>query len=463
VTVPARLDIPPELAPIHAAIVAGARALGCRAFLVGGFVRDRLLGRPLRMDLDVVVEGGQGIPLARAVAERLGAPEPFVHERFGVAQVVAKGTRIEFVSARAERYQRDSRKPLVRPGSMEEDAWRRDFTVNALLMDESGQVLDPTGRGLRDLELRRIATPLPPRETFDEDPLRMLRAVRFATTLQFDLDPEAVAAIREARERLRPPVVSVERVGEELRRLLVAETPSRGIRLLEHTGLLGVLLPELLLGRGVEQGGFHTYDVYGHNLAAMDLVPARVVVRWAALLHDVGKPATRRVEGEKVTFLGHQDRGAEMAQGILHRLRFPNEEVDRVTSLVRLHMRPIQYHPERWQDGAVKRLIRDAGTALPELLDLARADMRASSYPGLDKIDHLERRIEALDAERVRALKPPVDGHAIMARFGLSPGPAVKRAKALLEDALVDGVLENDSQAALRFLEQNRERWLPQP
>ncbi len=454
--------VPPELERLHAAIQAAAEALHCRAYIVGGYVRDRLLGRGDRRDLDVVADQGQGIALARAVAKELGAPEPWVHERFGVAQLVVGGRRVEVVSARAEQYDPDSRKPYVRPGTIEEDAWRRDFTVNALLMDAGGTVLDPTGRGLADLAQRRIATPLSPQETFAEDPLRMLRAIRFAATLEFTLAPDARSAIGAARARLRPPVVSVERIAEEFRKLFLALRPSLGIRLMEETGMLRDLVPELLEGKGVEQGGFHTYDVYGHSLAAMDLMPPGVVGRWAALLHDVGKPATRRVEGEKVTFLGHQEVGAEMAVTVLRRLRFANAEVEQVATLVRLHMRPIQYDPAQWQDGAVKRLIRDAGATLEELLQLARADMRASSYPGLEKIAHLEQRIEVLDAARIRALRPPLDGHAVMAHFGVPPGRAVKRAKALLEEGLLDGTIAaDDPDGALRFLEQHRDRWLP--
>jgi poly(A) polymerase len=456
---PPRVKMGPEFEPVQAAITAAARTLGCRAYLVGGVVRDLLLGRPTQPDVDVVVDGGQGIVLATAVAQALGAPAPFIHERFGVAQLRVGALRVEFVSARAERYDRDSRKPHVRPGTIEEDAWRRDFTMNALLLDEAGGVQDPTGRGLKDLTARRIATPLPPAETFDEDPLRMLRAVRFAATLEFTLAPEVIEGIRLAAARLSPPVVSVERIAEELRKLMLAPRPSVGWRLLEDSGLLNRLVPELLAGKGVEQGGFHSYDVYGHNLAAMDLMPAGVVERWAGLLHDVGKPATRREAAGKISFLGHQEEGAQMAESILRRLRFANEEAERVATLVRLHMRPIQYDPAGWQDSAVKRLIRDAGEALPQLLALARADMGASHYPGADKLDHLEARIEALDAARVRALRPPVDGNAIMARFGLPPGPAVKRAKALLEEALIDGRLEPDPEAALQLLARERERW----
>jgi poly(A) polymerase len=254
-------------------------------------------------------------------------------------------------------------------------------------------------------------------------------------------------------------VVSVERVAEELRKILVARQPSVALRLLEETGLLAELVPELLEGKGVQQGGFHTHDVYGHNLAAMDNVPPEVAVRWAGMLHDIAKPATRRIEGDRLSFIGHQETGAQMARAILRRLRFANDEIERVATLVRLHMRPIQYDPESWQDGAVRRLIRDAGEALPQLLQLARADMRASRYPDVDKVDQLERRIRALDAARVRALRSPVDGRAIMERFGLPPGPAIKRAKALLEDALVEGTLSGDPDEALRFLEAHRDRW----
>ncbi len=450
----------PGMEAIFAAIEAEARALGCRALVVGGYVRDRLLGgeRAERLrEADILVEGGKGISLAEAVARRLNTRPPVIFERFGTAQLRAADHVVEFVSARAEQYGRMSRKPEVRAGTLEDDVFRRDFTVNSLLMEWDGTVLDLTQRGLADLAARRIVTPLDPKTTFDEDPLRMLRAVRFATVLEFELDPAVRDAIRTSAERLRPPVVSMERIHDEICKLLLAPGVERGLRLLDETGLLVRILPELQPGKGVEQGGWHSHDVFGHGLVAAGLAPPDLVTRLAALLHDVGKPATRVVKDGKIAFIGHAERGAEMAVQRLRQLRFSGEETDAVEQLIRLHMRPIQYDPEDWEDKAVRRLVRDAGKQLDRLLALARADMQASRYPGVEKIDHLEQRIRALDATAIAAIRSPLSGEALMARTGRPPGPWIRRVKSALEDAIVDGTLASDPDAAWRYLEAHPE------
>ena len=444
------------MAPLFAAIEAEARALDCRALVVGGYVRDRLLGgqraKGIR-EADILVEDGKGIALAEAVARRLQTHPPVIFERFGTAQVRLGDQVVEFVSTRAEQYDPNSRKPAVRPGTLAEDVLRRDFTVNALLMDWDGTVLDLTGRGLRDLGDRKIVTPLDPSTTFDDDPLRMLRAVRFATILEFELDRGVVDAIRASAGRLRPPVVSMERIHDELCKLLLAPKVERGLQLLDETGLLVRILPELEPGRGVEQGGWHSHDVFGHSLRAVGLARPDLLTRLAALLHDVGKPATREVKDGKITFIGHQEVGAEIATQALKRLRFSGEEIEAVAELIRLHMRPIQYDPATWEDKAVRRLVRDAGNLLDPLLSLARADMQASHYPGVEKIDHLEARVRALDAAAIAAIHSPLTGDDLMSRTGRPPGPWIKRVKSALEDAIVEGTLEPTPEAAWRYLE----------
>ncbi len=450
----------PGMETLFAAIQEEAARLKTRALVVGGYVRDRLLGaeraRHVR-EVDILVEGGKGLELATATASRLGAHPPVIFERFGTAHARIGEIDVEFVSTRAERYDPQSRKPAVRPASLEEDVRRRDFTINTLLMDWDGTVLDLTGRGLRDLADRRIVTPLDPRATFDEDPLRMLRAVRFATVLRFELDPAVASAIREAASRLGPPVVSMERIHDELRKLLLAEDVERGLQLLDETGLLVRILPQLEPGKGVEQGGWHSHDVFGHGLRAAQLAPPDLVTRLAALLHDVGKPATRDVTDGKITFIGHPEVGATMAEDAMKPLRFSSDEIDAVAKLVRLHMRPIQYDPEGWEDRAVRRLVRDAGPELPALLALARADMQASHYPNVEKVDHLAERIRRLDAEKINAITSPLTGDELMARYGRAPGPWIKRVKAALEDAVVDGVLAADQAAAWRYLDKHPE------
>jgi len=460
---PVRLDPPalPEWEAAFKAVQAQAQQAGVRALVVGGYVRDRLLGgeRAAKIrEVDILVEG-QGAPqLATAVSLALHLHPPVIFERFGTAHLDLDANHaIEFVSSRVERYDPTSRKPDVRPGTLKDDVMRRDFTVNTLLMEWDGTVLDLTGRGLDDLKARRIVTPLDPRATFDEDPLRMLRAVRFATVLEFTLDSAVEEAIRAESARLQPPVVSMERIRDEFSKLLVAPQVQRGLELLDATRLLVRIAPQLEAGKGMQQGGWHSHDVFGHSLLTASLTPPELITRLAGLLHDVGKPAVHELRDGKPTFIGHQEVGATMAASSLRQLRYPGELIDAVTKLVRLHMRPIQYDPDGWEDKAVRRLVRDAGEQLDRLLDLARADMRASHYPDVKKIDDLEARIRRLDADAIAAIRSPLSGEELMARTGRPPGPWIKRAKAALEDAIVDGALPADPQAAWRYLEAHPE------
>src|SRR5713226_2925658 len=377
-----------------------ASELGARAWIVGGYVRDSLLGRP-HPNLDVVVEGGLGLELARRFAQLAGAGEPVIFERFGTAQVTLPGHLVEFVSARRESYAPDSRKPMT------EDA------------------------------------------TLDDDTLRMLRAIRFAAQLGFDLAPELPLAMRKMRDRVGPPALSVERVADELRKMLISGQPQLALELLVESGLLEVLLPEVAACKGVQQGGYHTHDVFGHTLLAVAAAPSDLLVRLGALFHDIGKPATAAGDG---TFMGHDVVGAEIATRVLERLRFPQKEIEDVAQLVRLHLRPVFYSSE-WTDGAVRRLARDAGELLEPLMALARADIAASAYPYPQKMDELQARLDAVLAEHPSRMAAPVDGDDIMRVRRIGPGPEVGRIKQRLTELVMDGALEPTREAVLSYLE----------
>jgi poly(A) polymerase len=429
-----------------------AEAAGAKVWLVGGCVRDRLLGRE-NPDFDVVVEDGLGAAVAEEFSRITGARAPVLFERFGTAQVQWSGHLVEFASARAESYAEDSRKPDVRPATLEDDLRRRDFTVNTLVMDLGGEVHDLLGTALPDLRARVLRTPREPEETFRDDPLRMLRAIRFAVQLDFELDPALLPALRATRERLRPPVLSVERTADELRKMLLSARPARALELLEAATLLEVVLPELHACRGVEQRGWHTADVYGHTLQAVQLTPPDLTVRLAALMHDVGKPATATPDG---AFRGHELVGAELAEGALKRLRFSNAEIARVAQLVRLHLRPV-FYDSGWTDGAVRRLARAAGDLLWPLIDLARADIAASAYPHPEKLEELAQRLRLQLEQQSSRIRPAVSGADLMRELDLRPGPEVGRIKSRLEEMVLDGELEPSAEAVLEYVRQHRD------
>jgi poly(A) polymerase len=432
-----------------------AEDVRARAWAVGGYVRDTILGRD-HPDLDVVVEDGRAMEMAERFAHLAGARRPAVFPRFGTAQVTWKDRLVEFASAREESYAPDSRKPIVRPASVEKDLARRDFTINAMLMDFDGGIIDPLG-GRDDLEMHLLRTPQPAEITFSDDPLRMLRAIRFAAQLGFELAPDLLPAMRRLRERAQPPVVSIERIRDELRKMLLSERPQRALELLDEGGLMETLLPEVFACHGVEQGGYHLADVFGHTLlavgAAVAADPSDLVVRTAALFHDVGKPSTASPDG---SFHNHSAVGAEMTRRALTRLRFSNAETDRVTELVQLHLRPIYYSSD-WTDGAIRRLARDAGDLLWPLLALARADVAASRYPDGGKLDELESRLRAVLAESPSRMRIPVTGRDIMLTCKIGPGPQVGRIKARLEELVLEGALPPDRDALLGYVRDHRE------
>jgi poly(A) polymerase len=445
-------DQPVDDGQLLALLKRAAGELGVKAWLVGGYVRDHLLGR-IQPELDVVVEDGAASQLAERFARLAGAGPPVTFERYGTAQVTVPGHLVEFVSARSESYPADSRKPRVQPATLEEDLRRRDFTVNTLLMDFDGNIYDRLGGARADLDARTLRTPADPVQTFNDDPLRMLRAVRFAAQLGFDLAPDLLPAMRQLRDRLVSPVISAERIADELRKMLVSERPRLALELLDSAGLLEVVLPELAACKGVQQSGYHTHDVYGHTLLAVGLTPPDLVVRLAAVFHDVGKPATATPEG---AFTGHEEVGAAMARNALLRLRFPQREIDAVVTLVRLHLRPVYYRSE-WSDGAVRRLARDAGAQIERLMALARADVGASAYPEPEKLDELAARLAAVLTETPTRLAPPIDGEDIMRTRGIPPGPAVGLIKERLGELIMDGVIEPSREAVLAYLESHPE------
>jgi poly(A) polymerase len=423
-----------------------AADLSVRAWIVGGYVRDRLLGRP-HQNPDVVVEDGDALKLAHRFAELAGAQPPVTFERYGTAQVTLPGHLVEFVTARAESYGPNSRKPDVRPATLEEDLRRRDFTINTLLMDLDGEVHDPLG-GRNDLAARILRTPTDPLRTFADDPLRMLRAVRFACDLGFELAPDLLPAMRQMKGRLAPPVISAERIADELRRMLTSERPRVALELLDAGELLEVILLEVAACKRVAQSGYHTHDVYGHTLLTVERVPPELVLRVAALFHDVGKPSTATPDG---AFPGHENVGAELARAALGRLRFSQKEIETVVKLVRLHLRPVYYRSE-WTDGAVRRLARDAGAELDRLMALARADVAASAYPEPEKLDELQVRLDAVRSEKPSRLKPLVTGADIMRVRGILPGPEVGRIKQRVQDLVIDGGIAPTREAVLDYL-----------
>ncbi|MDQ6847203.1 MAG: CCA tRNA nucleotidyltransferase [Candidatus Dormibacteraeota bacterium] len=439
------------------AIADAAAAAHIETYLVGGFVRDRLLGREGK-DIDLLAVGDDGTRILADIAHRFDWPQPQRFERFGTGQVRGGGFVVEVVRARAESYDASSRKPDVRPGTLEEDISRRDFTVNALCQTLDGRIIDITGRGLDDLRHHVLRTPLDPEQTFSEDPLRMFRAARFAAQLGFTTAPGLTAAM--SRMARRSEILSAERIAEELRRLLTSEHPRAGLEILRDGGLLAVWLPQLEAMVGVEQGGFHIYDVFDHSAHTVAAASPDLVTRLAALLHDVGKPPTHAVdEHGKHTFYDHPGVGAAIATDMLSRLRFSNDEIAATALLVRHHLRPIQYRPREWGDAAVRRLVRDIGDQRGRLLELARADTHASSFPDTDAIDELEERMARLDAGgAVSHLRAPVDGNEIVRLAGgRRPGPWVGRVQRAVEEAVIDGAIPpGDADAARRWLEEHR-------
>jgi poly(A) polymerase len=442
-----------------------------KVYLVGGYVRDKLLGRPLPSDVDLVLEG-DALALAQFLYERGVADHPPVtYPRFGTAMVHVGGLMVELVTARAESYHDTSRKPAaVKPATLYADALRRDFTVNTLLENlHTGEIVDPLGTGMRDLQAKLLRTPRDPHETFYEDPLRMLRAVRFAVQLGFTLDPAAEHAIREQADRLK--IVSIERIQTEFTRLMDSPQAAAGLQMLLEMGLLAQFAEPLLPMVGCTQNDYHLYDVWGHSLKTVEHVdPTGLTMpawelRLAALLHDVGKPATKTIgEDGAIHFYEHDRVGAQIARDWLRSLRYSNETIERITTLVRMHMRPGFYTPQ-WSDAAVRRLIRDAGDLLEPLLRLVEADIKAQRHDVVHAdIAALRERITTVQATQPPTRwRSPLTGEQLMQYFGLKPSPLVGQLKRYLEEQVIEGALHpDDAEHALRlaeaYLRQTREQ-----